>query len=539
MSTNENRKLEKFKETIQNGYSVEGKSFMLGAAMYEGEAITESFVRLPLKTFNRHGLIAGATGTGKTKTLQMIAEQLSANGVPCLLMDIKGDLSGVAVAGVSTPGIEKRHERIGFPFIPGESPVEFLTLSNEKGSRLRATVSEFGPVLFSKLLDLNDTQRGILSLVFKYCDDHSLPLVDIRDVRKVMRYITNEGKDELSLEYGSISTSSIGAISRRLIELEQQGADLFFGELSFDVEDLLRHDEWGRGVLSILRLTDIQDKPGLFSTFMLQLLAEIYSTFPEMGDMDKPKLCIFIDEAHLVFKNASKALLDQLEMVVKLIRSKGVGIFFITQNPTDIPDGVLSQLGMKIQHALRAFTAKDRRAIKSAAENFPISEYYKTDQLLTELGIGEALVTALSERGIPTPLVHCYLRAPHSRMDVLTDEEIDHIIQKSALVRKYTERVDIETAYDILAGKIEVAREEEIRRKNEAEMQKLPPRQTSTTRQTNTSRRKSPLDTVINSPTSRSIGNTVAREVTRGLLGMLGVPTSTRKRSTRRRSSWF
>jgi uncharacterized protein len=525
--TKENIMKEMLKEHIKRGYAVEGKSFMLGAAMYQNEVITESFVRLPLSTLNRHGLIAGATGTGKTKTLQLVAEQLSANGVPCLLMDIKGDLSGVAIHGESTAGIDKRHDLIGFPFIPGDSPVEFLSLSNEKGLRLRATVTEFGPVLFSKLLDLNDTQRGILSLVFKYCDDHQLPLVDLKDLRKVMRYITHEGKEDINREYGSISSASIGAISRRLVELEQQGADQFFGELSFDVNDLLRHDSMGRGILSILRLTDIQDKPALFSTFMLQLLAEIYSVFPEMGDMDKPKLCIFIDEAHLVFKNASKALLDQIETVIKLIRSKGVGIFFVTQNPTDVPDGVLSQLGLKIQHALRAFTERDRRAIRSTAENFPISEFYKTDRILTELGIGEALVTALNEKGIPTPLVHCYLRAPHSRMDVLSKEEINQILANSKLVDKYAETLDIESAYDILSEKIEAA--------HYGDIQHLPPAKSRHTPQRSTSRKRSTLETVMNSRTSRTIGNTMAREVTRGLMGILGINKSPRKRSTRRR----
>lgn len=314
---------EKFSQEIKEGYTFEGGSIILGGAMVEGEVLGEHFVRVPLKTLNRHGLIAGATGTGKTKTLQIIAEQLSSQGVPSLLMDIKGDLSGIAVASGGHPKIDERHDKIGLPFIADNSPVELLSLSGDAGLRLRATVTEFGPILFSKILDLNDTQSGILSVVFKYCDDNSLPLLDLPDLKKTLQYITNEGKDHIQEEYGRMSSASIGTILRKIIELEQQGADLFFGERSFDVDDLCRIDEDGKGVVSILRVTDIQDKPKLFSTFMLQLLAEIYALFPEEGDMDRPKLVIFIDEAHLVFDEASDALMDQIEVIIKLIRSKG------------------------------------------------------------------------------------------------------------------------------------------------------------------------------------------------------------------------
>ncbi|RME08486.1 MAG: DUF853 family protein, partial [Bacteroidetes bacterium] len=326
-------KREKFIEEITKGYTFKGPSITLGAAMLDKEPITNLLVKVPLKTFNRHGLIAGATGTGKTKTLQIIAEQLSAAGVPSLLMDVKGDLSGIAVPSPGHPKIDERHEKIGIPFTPSGSPVEFLTLSNEKGARLRATVSEFGPVLFSKILGLNDTQGGVVAVVFKYCDDRQLPLLDLADFKKVLQYVSDEGKEEFEKEYGLISTSSLGSIMRKVVELEQQGAELFFGERSFDVNDLCRFDENGKGIVSIVRLTDIQDRPKLFSTFMLQILAEIYATFPEEGDTGQPKLVMFIDEAHLVFEEASDALLDQIEAIVKLIRSKGVGIFFVTQNP--------------------------------------------------------------------------------------------------------------------------------------------------------------------------------------------------------------
>ena len=374
---------EKFTEEINSAYSFKGDYITLGGAIYEGECINNLLVNIPLKTLNRHGLIAGATGTGKTKTLQLITEQLSSKSIPVLVMDVKGDLSGLAKPGNKHPKIDERHTKIGLPFTPNGFPIEMLTLSNEKGTRLRATVSEFGPVLLSKILELNETQSSYMSLIFKYCDDKKLPLLDLKDLKKILQYVTNEGKEEIQNDYGRISSSSVGTILRKVIELEQQGAELFFGEKSFEVDDLTRIDDKGRGVISIIRLVDLQDKPKLFSTFMLSLLAEIYSSFPEEGDVAQPKLVIFIDEAHLIFKEASKALLEQIETIIKLIRSKGVGVFFCTQNPTDVPASVLSQLGLKVQHALRAFTAKDRKMIKLTAENYPISEYYKTDEMLT------------------------------------------------------------------------------------------------------------------------------------------------------------
>ncbi|MCL4161260.1 UNVERIFIED_CONTAM: hypothetical protein GTU68_037876, partial [Idotea baltica] len=412
------------------------------------ETISNAFVNIPLKTLNRHGLIAGATGTGKSKTLQILAENLSDNGIPVLLMDVKGDLSGLAAASPGHAKIDERHEKIGFDFTAKKFPVEILTISEQDGTRLRATVSEFGPVLLSRILDLSETQSGIVAILFKYCDDHQLPLLDLKDFKKVLQYATQEGKEELEAEYGRISTSSTGAILRKVVEIEQQGGELFFGEHSFDVEDLTRVNENGQGIISILRLTDIQDKPKLFSTFMLQLLAEVYSTFPEQGDSGRPELVLFIDEAHLIFNEASKALLSQIESIVKLIRSKGIGIYFVTQNPKDIPASVLSQLGLKIQHALRAFTANDRKAIKLTAENYPDSEYYDTAETLTQLGIGEAFVSCLNEKGIPTPLARTMLRAPMSRMDVLTPAELNAVITSSKLSKKYNQDIDRESAYE-------------------------------------------------------------------------------------------
>ncbi|MUP46731.1 DUF853 family protein [Gramella sp. BOM4] len=475
---------EKFTRVIQEGYTTRGESIYLGAGMINGDVIPEARVKLPLKTLNRHGLIAGATGTGKSKTLQIIAENLSDHGVPVLLMDIKGDLSGVAKASEGADFINKRHQSLQFPFEPKASPVEMLSLSEQPGVRLRATVSEFGPVLLSRILDLSDTQTGIMAIIFKYCDDKKLPLLDLKDLKKILQYSTEEGKEDFEKEYGRISSASTGAILRKIVALEQQGADLFFGERSFEVQDLLRKNAEGKAFINILRLTDIQDRPKLFSTFMLSLLAEIYSTFPERGDLEKPELVLFIDEAHLIFEEASDALLDQIESIVKLIRSKGVGIFFVTQNPADIPEEVLGQLGLKVQHALRAFTAKDRKAIKLAAENYPISEFYDTKNMLTALGIGEALVSALDEKGRPAPLVATMLRAPVSRMDILTPAELDELIRNSNLANKYNDQPDRESAYEILNRKIEIAEEKEAKQKAEQERKEV--MKTSSRRKTST-----------------------------------------------------
>ncbi|WP_348813075.1 helicase HerA-like domain-containing protein [Flavobacterium maritimum] len=469
-------KKEDFIRHVNEGYFSKGESLILGGAMLDGEALADAHVKIPLKTLNRHGLIAGATGTGKTKTIQVLSEQLSSFGIPVLMMDIKGDFSGIAKEGEEKSFITERHAKINIPYKTSSFPVELLTLSEQSGVRLRATISEFGPVLFSRILNLNDTQAGVVSVIFKYCDDHKIPLLDIKDIKKAINFITEEGKDEITEEYGKISTSTTGTILRKIIELEQQGADLFFGEMSFDVNDLMRIDENGKGYINIIRLTDIQDKPKLFSTFMLSLLAEIYQQMPEKGDADQLELVIFIDEAHLIFNEASKALLEQIETIVKLIRSKGIGVYFITQNPMDIPSGVLAQLGLKIQHALRAFTANDRQAIKQTADNYPTTIYYKTDEVLTSLGIGEAFVTALNEKGIPTPLVATMMRAPMSRMDVLTESEIHEINSKSKLVKKYSELIDRESAYEMLNKKISAeaqqAQEAEEQVRKEKEEQK-------------------------------------------------------------------
>jgi DNA helicase HerA-like ATPase len=486
---------------IVEGNTCKGEYITLGSAMLDGETITNAFVNVPLKTLNRHGLIAGATGTGKTKTLQVLAENLSEKGIPVLLMDIKGDLSGLAEPSLGHPKIDERHAKIGLPFEAKSFPVEVLTLSEQDGVRLRATVSEFGPVLLSRILDLPEAQAGIVAIIFKYCDDNKMPLLDLKDFKKILQYTTQEGKDEFENEYGRVSTASTGAILRKVVELEQQGADLFFGETSFEVKDLLRIDKDGRGYINILRLTDIQDRPKLFSTFMLSLLAEIYSTLPEQGDTGRPELVLFIDEAHLIFNEASKALLNQIESIVKLIRSKGVGIYFVTQNPTDVPEAVLSQLGLKVQHALRAFTANDRKAIKLTAQNYPDTDYYDTASVLTSLGTGEALVSALDEKGKPTPLAATMMRAPMSRMDILTDSELSNLLGKSQLVKKYNSTIDRESAYEMLNKKIELAEAEEAKQKAKKELEDLK-KVESKQRTTTTRRGSSAMNPVVKVLTS-------------------------------------
>ena len=504
----------KFLEVVKTGYTFKGESFKIGSAMLDGQVIPGADVLIPFKTLNRHGLIAGATGTGKTKTLQMLAEGLSDASIPVLMMDIKGDLSGIAAAGTLNDKITDRCQKISIEFKPTAYPVDLLTLSNQKGARLRATVSEFGPVLLSKILGLNDTQGGFVAMIFKYCDDHKLPLLDLKDFIKVLQFVSDEGKADIEKDYGKISTTSTGTILRKVIELQQQGADVFFGEKSFEVEDLMRINSEGKGMVSIVRVTDLQDRPKLFSTFMLQLLAELYATCPEEGDMDKPKLVMFIDEAHLIFQEANDALLQQIETIIKLIRSKGIGIYFCTQNPMDVPASVLAQLGLKVQHALRAFTAADRKVIKQTSENYPETDFYKTEDLITQLGTGEALVTILNEKGIPTPLVHCMIRPPQSRMDILTDAEIDNLVAKSKIAAKYNEVIDSKSAYEILTEKLEDAAK----------------RDAVTTEEKKTPAKKE--KGFFDDPVVKSMTRTAGNSIVRTLLGVLGLGGRSRSRKS-------
>jgi DNA helicase HerA-like ATPase len=490
----------------------------LGAVVHNGACHSEPLVTVPIAMANRHGLIAGATGTGKTKTLQLIAEQLSSAGVPVFMADLKGDLSGVVMAGQANDRITQRAADTGYTWAGKGFPVEFLSLTGERGAQLRATVSSFGPLLLAKVLGLNETQASVLSLVFKYCDDRHLPLLDLPDLRTVLQYLTGEGAGDLK-DYGGMSKATVGVLLRDMVELEQQGALAFFGEPEFDLDDLIRTVN-SQGLVSILELTDVQDKPALFSTFMMWMLARLYHDLPEVGDIDKPKLVFFFDEAHLLFDNASKELVNQIEQVVRLIRSKGVGIFFVTQNPKDVPPDVLGQLGHRVQHALRAFTPDDEKALKAAARTFPKTEFYDIEETLTTLGIGEALVTVLAPNGVPTPPFATRMIPPASRMGPLSDAEFAERLGGSAQIRKYAEAFDRESAREMLARRMAP----------EPEAPQSPPGGGWDVRVPQTPRRtgKEPPSTMEQILKS-SVTRTVAREVTRGLLGAL-LGTSSRRR---------
>jgi len=436
------------------GYGFSGSALTLGAALEGPMPHQEPKIRIPLATTNRHGLVAGATGTGKTRTLQVMAEQLSAAGVPVFLADIKGDLSGLAVPGEPSDRLTRRATEVGWTWTPRGVPVEFVSLTGQLGVQLRATVSSFGPLLLAKVLGLNDTQTSVLTLVFKYCDDQGLPLLDFGDLRAVLQFLSgDEGKEALA-GYGGMSSATVGVLLRKLVELEVQGAERFFGEPEFDIHDLLVTTEDGQGVVTCLELADVQDKPRLFSTFMMWLLAELYHNLPEAGDLEKPKLVFFFDEAHLLFNDASKAFLEQIEQVVRLIRSKGVGVFFVTQTPKDVPNDVLAQLSNRIQHALRAHTPNDEAALKATVRTFPKTAFYDLAQTITSLGIGEAIVTVLDPRGVPTPVVATRLIPPGARMAPLTPDELQADIRQSDLVAEYGRTIDRESAREMLAQRL-------------------------------------------------------------------------------------
>jgi DNA helicase HerA-like ATPase len=442
-----------FAEAIAKAYTFEGPVLELGRGVHDGKVVAEAAVRIPLSMMNRHGLIAGATGTGKTKTLQGLAEQLSVAGVPVFAADIKGDVSGLAAPGDPAGPGPKRGSELGMEWAPATFPVEILSLGGiGPGVPVRATVSDFGPQLLAKVLSANETQEQSLSLVFRFADEHGLPLLDLSDLRALLQHLdSEEGKAELE-GLGGVSKQTIGVLLRSLAELEDGGGNEFFGEPQLAIEDLLKTSGDGRGVISCLELPAVQDKPALFSTALMWLLAELFEELPEVGDQPKPKLVFFFDEAHLLFDDATDAFLDSVANTVRMIRSKGVGIFFVTQTPKDVPAEVLGQLGNRIQHALRAFTPEDAKALKATVSTFPKSDFYDLEELLTSMGIGEAAVTILSESGVPTPVVHTKLPAPRSRMAPADD--VKGLAEASPLWAKYGTRADAQSAREILASRV-------------------------------------------------------------------------------------
>jgi DNA helicase HerA-like ATPase len=448
-----------FHDAMQAGYALTEPGLIIGSPMHDGEVDNDARAQVALSMVNRHGLIAGATGTGKTKTLQLLAGQLSKAGVPVFVADIKGDLTGLAAPGDATnPKVVERATSLGWTFQASGHPVEYLSLSGKLGAQVRATVHSFGPLLLGRVLDLNDTQTSILSLVFKYCDDNDLPLLDLKDLNATLKFLSSDDGKPILADYGGMSPASVGVLLRSMVVLEQQGADIFFGEPEFEVADLLRTTPEGEGIISILELSDVMDKPQLFSTFMLWMLAQLYESLPEAGDLPKPKLCFFFDEAHLLFDDASKALLDQIERTARLIRSKGVGVYFVTQAPTDVPSSVLAQLGNRVQHALRVFTPEDADALRKTARTFPMTEFYDIEKTITSLGIGEALVTVLSPRGVPTPLAATRLLPPDSLMAPIPDADFQAHITASTFHTKYGQTIDRDSAYERITAKLAAAK---------------------------------------------------------------------------------
>ena len=501
-----------FSKTIAEGYAFQGPTLLLGAPMRDGKVAGTTPIGIPLPMMNRHGLIAGATGTGKTKTLQSLAGQLSIAGVPSFLADLKGDLSGLAAPGLVSANVQDRAKACGIPFTPAANPVEFVSLTGKAGNQLRATVSSFGPLLLARAMGLNETQQSVLALVFRFCDEKKLLLLDLPDLREVLQYLTGAGSAELA-NFGGISKATAGVLLRKIVELEQQGADAFFGEPEFKVTDLLRVDG-GRGVLTVLELSDIQDRPALFSTFMMWLLASLYRELPEVGDIEKPKLVFFFDEAHLLFEEASKAFLDQIEQVVRLVRSKGVGIFFVTQVPKDVPPDVLAQLGNRVQHALRAFTPDDEKALRATANTFPRTPYYDIEKTLTSLGIGEALVTVLGPRGTPTPVVATLLAPPMSLMGPIPPADITDRAARSPFHAEYAAAIDRESAREVLQARAEGA------------AAAVPAAAAPGGRAAAASTTADAVGAILRSPVARAVGT----ELVRGLFGVLGVSTTRRSR---------
>jgi len=473
-------------------------------------------VNINLRMANRHGLIAGATGTGKTVSLQVLAESFSRNGVPVFLADVKGDLSGLAQAGSMNDKIQSRLDVIGLKDFNNEAnPTLFWDIFAQSGHPVRATISDIGPLMLSSLLDLNDTQTGVLYSTFELADDNGLLLLDLKDLRTILKWVS-ENRKELSSEYGNISSASIGAIQRKLLMLEEQGAEDFFGEPALNLNDYMITDFSGRGVISVLDVTRLMSKsPRLYATFLLWLLSELFEQLPEVGDADKPKLVLFFDEAHMLFDDAPKPLLKKIEQVVRLIRSRGVGVYFISQNPLDIPEQVLGQLGTRIQHALRAFTPRDQKAVKAAAETFRNNPSIDTKKAITELGTGEALVSVLDDKGRPTPVERVLIRPPHSRIGPLNTKEREEILNRSPLKGRYDTEIDRESAHEIL--KKRAADEQHTKALEKSEQKNTPVKPKSARSK---SRRQGVGEAMMKSA-ARSIGSSLGRRIIRGIMGTL------------------
>ncbi|MBO9522653.1 MAG: DUF853 family protein [Nocardioidaceae bacterium] len=503
--------LDPISAAVAPGYAFEGAALELGGLMLDAEHLSDVHIRIPLGMLNRHGLVAGATGTGKTKTLQLLAEQLSAAGVPVFAADIKGDLSGLSVPGEGGEKITARASSVGQTWEAKGFPVEYFALGGQgTGIPLRVTMSAFGPTLLSKVLGLNDTQESSLGLIFHYADSAGLPLLDLADLREVVKWLTSEeGKADLK-DLGGLSPATAGVILRELIAFSDQGADAFFGEPEFETTDFLRTTSDGKGLISLVELPNLQDRPAVFSTFLMWLLADLFHDLPEVGDVDKPKLVFFFDEAHLLFADASKAFLDAIAQTVRLIRSKGVGVFFVTQSPTDVPDDVLAQLGSRIQHQLRAHTPNDAKALKATVNTYPNSAYDDLGQVITSLGIGEAVVTVMNEKGAPTPVAWTRLRAPESLMGAADPAAMEAAVKASSLFAKYAESIDRESAREKLAAKLEAGAAK-------AEAEKAPAKKAAPKKAASKKAGKSMVEEVVTSTTFRQVMRTAAREIVRGM----------------------
>ena len=529
-----------FDETYKSAFSFTQPAIDVGHVLREGAATADLPLRIPLRMMNRHGMIAGSTGTGKTRTLQLFAEQLSRNGVPVFLADVKGDLAGMCLPGEASERLNARAAGVGRTHTPEAFPVEFFSLTGNRGIQVRATVSSFGPVLLGKVLDLTEVQQSVLALVFKYADDRQMPLLDLDDLRTLLQYLAGEGKEELKA-YGAMSSATVGVLLRKMVELEQQGAAKFFGEPELDINDLLRVVN-GKGAVNVLSLADVQDKPRLYSTFLMWILGKFYYGMPEVGDPDKPKLVFFFDEAHQLFADASSALVEHIEQVARLIRSKGIGVFFITQTPKDVDEDVLAQLGNRVQHAIRAFTPKDAKNVKATASTFPVSEHVDVVKSLTTLGIGEALVTVLDPKGVPTPVAAGQILAPCSSMSAIDDAQYARVMAGSALAPKYSTPINRDSAHEMLQRKLQAAQQQAQQEEQARELPPPPPqygsadeddfawrqqgraprRSSGGSRRVSTGgrSRQTPMEAAVNQM-ARTASREVTRSAVRGIAGIL------------------